>query len=143
MSDYNLISIGSVYLTSDGTSMGNPCRTKVHGHGKLLNTYTGQIQKNLKNVPIAQVTPEVEAGVGEEISIEIRKLTIETLGDIQDEINAAYAASTTLNVVSVGTVGTFNLETLAKLPDAISDPSDVDEDYIYGITITFTVAGIN
>jgi hypothetical protein len=70
MSRYNVVKIGTVFLTKDGTVTGKPCKCIVSGIELLKTTKTGQIVNSADGTPYAQLINFSHKGVVVEVKAE-------------------------------------------------------------------------
>jgi hypothetical protein len=110
---YNLVQIGSIYLTKDGLVSGKPCKTSVKGLDAMMITTAFQVIKALSGKPYLQLSDEQ---LGRPVSIEYESMDGGVFQDIVDAIQAAIDGLTTITLsVTGGAYGDFS--GLTVVPD--------------------------
>lgn len=134
---YNLVQIGDVYLTSDGTSSGTPCRVRVSNIGKLTSRYQGQVVKAADGTPYLQTIDSV--GQGTDLDIVITAINLNELKSLINYIDQAVEESQLISVVISGLAGTFYLDCLPIYPQPIQIPEEFAHNRFENVTIRFSV----
>lgn len=117
MARYNLIKIGTIYLTNDGTQTGKECKTSVTGLNLLKTTKIGNIQYAADGTPHANLIEVGQKGVPIEITVDWLAKTV--FDNINTTINDALNNMTTINVIITGDTGTFNVNVIPGLAEPI------------------------
>lgn len=141
MADYNLVKIGTVYLTDDGTSGGNPCRTEVTGLQALKASKTGAVQAAADGTPYAFLTDNTGKGVV--IGIKPFTLTKTVFDSVVTAINAALATPAAINITVSGDTGNFDLDCLPVLPLPVTFPGTFASSRIDGVEFNFIISDVN
>lgn len=139
MARYNLIKIGTKYLTSTGLVGGIAHATEIDNIHLLLLTNVGPVVKAITGVPYKFGREQV----GEGVDIVIRLLTpwdTTRRDEIANELDVA--ANTTVNVTIVGPSGNLDLDVIPGEPAIIHD-GRTRTGRVYGASINFTVKEIN
>lgn len=138
--NYNLVKIGTVWLTSDGTETGEPCRVEVLGLGRLLLGNLGSVNKAADGTPYLYSVESV--GQGTDIQITVTALMAAEVVSLAGVINTALSAETAIEVTVEGLAGDFTLSCLPLLPNPIEIPGSFNNDRIESVVISLTVIEI-
>ena len=141
MADYNKVSIGSIFLTDDGTETGLPCRVEVTGLDRLKPTKTGAVQIAADGTPKAFITGNTGRGVL--ISIRPTAVMKDVFDDVNDAINDALGVPETINITIDGDTGTFDLDCVPSLPQPIEFPGTFASEQIDDVRWSFIVSAVN
>lgn len=117
MARYNLIQLGTIYLTSNGLSNGSPCKTQVNGLSPLKTDKTGQVFSSANGTPYAQLVDVDNKGTIIEIITEWMSKTV--FDSIVTLINNTKNSAISITLVIAGDLGTFNLSVIPGIPDDI------------------------
>lgn len=136
MSEYNLISISSTWLTDTGTNVGLPCKTEVRNLDQLQLSHVGPVRKSVSGKPLKFTLPNLGKGV--ELAIEILVTKTAEFTAVKTILNTALAGSSTFVVTIVGATGSFNLTCIpGALP--IAFPGDFTPGRILNVTLNLVV----
>lgn len=139
MSDmYNLVQIGTVYLTDDGLVSGNPCRTLIDNLDLLQSAYIGQTFKAADGSPYNTVYENTGAGVDLVIKpFAAQKSVLDAIVAVND---AAILANSAVVVVITGLAGNFTLHCIPTFPRSVAfQGQEYIDDRIADATITYSV----
>lgn len=134
---FNLISINNIYLTSDGTAVGNPCKTSVTGLDSLNLDYVGTNVIALDGTPYAQILHN--RGKGLPFSIKVQSMTESRFTSLVSAVNSAIGLSQTIEVYLQGETGTFALACLPNFPKPLEHNSEFRNGTIFNTTFNFVV----
>lgn len=137
MGRYNLISIGGVYLTTDGTATGDKCRSNVTGLDALNLDYAGNTFTALDGTPYVQVI--ANRSRGEVVEVDIEQLGKSVFEQIVGVLNGATASSTGFAMKVVGDLGSFYLTVLPNYPNPLEVSGEFIEERIRSVKLRFIV----
>lgn len=139
---YDLISIGTVFLTSDGTDTGRKCRTVVTGIEALLAGFRGATQTAIDGTPYLQVTANNYKGIRFSINVNVTPDT--ELQALMTQINTALSGGNAIQVTIDGSRGTYDLQCLPDLtPGAVTGGEETDiGGRIKNLIFNFIIAGV-
>jgi hypothetical protein len=141
MSDYNRVQIESVHLTMTGLVDGLPCRVLVDGLPALKQAWSGFTRKPLSGDPKNFVRPNTRKG--RDLILKPHQLTVDVLNDIQDLIDTANSAASTLTVTVDGDLGTYVMECRPLLPDPVDfNGSEPVGGRVYDVAFKLTVESL-
>jgi hypothetical protein len=141
MARFNLIQIGTLYLTDDETSTGLKAKTTVSGLDDLLNAYTGATVIPISGKPFNFT--RVNDGAGVFLQLKPYVVDSDLLSDLNDLFNTALAGDSTINVVITGDTGSFDLECKPRLPKPLEFSGKFINGKIFDLSINLTVDSIN
>lgn len=130
---YNLISIDSIYLTSDGTALGTPCKTKVSG----LNS--AQLEKSGTVIPASDGTMYVQLidNKGVNISIELDWITKAVFDSLIALFNSVISEGNAFSLNISGDTGTFAFNSVPAFPDPVEFSGDFSDGILKNVTFKF------
>lgn len=137
MGRYNLISIGGVYLTTDGTATGDKCRSNVTGLDALNLDYSGNTFTALDGTPYVQVI--ANRSRGEVVEVDIEQLGKSVFEQIVGVLNGATASSAGVAMKVVGDLGSFYLTVLPNYPNPLEVSGEFIEERIRSVKLRFIV----
>lgn len=141
MARYNLIQIGSIYLTSSGLVGGTRCKTEVTGLDGLYHDYVGVTVKAMSGAP--KNFPRTNLGEGVEIQIRPQVITSSVLDSIRDAFNTALGADSTIQCVFTGDIDTFDVDCKPLLPKPIDFSGRFRNNFVYDASINLVVVSVN
>ncbi|HEY0048193.1 MAG TPA: hypothetical protein VGB68_02830 [Pyrinomonadaceae bacterium] len=136
MSRFYKIQLDSIYLTSDGTETGTPCKLEVPNAAALMLPFTGTTVPAADGTPVTQILESVK-GIAFEIKINV--LTADVWEDVKTLIITALENSDTIEITATGDAGDFTVEAEPVLPQPFLFESFIN-DRIKGITLRFMTA---
>lgn len=134
---YNLIQLGSVYITADGTSSGKPCRAEVEGLDALSSDYTGVTVIALDGTPYNQIQQTAKKGLP--LVIKIFQTTDTRLDALKSQIESLISGFSSVLVQITGSTGTFAVNCLPAFPKPLEFTGEFQNSYIKNITLNFVV----
>lgn len=139
--DYNLVTIGSIVLSDDGTGGGLPCRTEVLGLDALKFTQTGS-NTNAADGTVYQFKVD---NLGKGLLIEIRPFAImkDVFDDINDVIQDSLDNDTIINITISGDTGDFDLDVLPSMPKPVEFSGDFFSEQINNVVYRFLIDTVN
>jgi len=139
--DYNLVTIESIVLSSDGTGGGLPCRTEVSGLDALIFDKTGTVT----NAADGTVHTFKLDNLGKGLLLEIRPFAImkSVFDSINTEIQDALDNDTTLDITIVGDTGSFDFDCVPSLPRPVEFPGTFFSEQIDGVVYRFIIDTVN
>jgi hypothetical protein len=146
MARYNLIQIGSEFLTLDGLITGRRCKTEVPNLAGLLSPYAGNTIKAASGKPYTFLEDYDFAGLDQKIIVS--QMASARFAAVNAEINAALASETTISVIIDGDLGVFDLNCvpLFSADDGvrpIQPAGRFRNGFIFEVTYNFSVESIN
>lgn len=136
MARFYRLQIGSVYLTSDGTSAGLPCKLKIGGVEALRVNYAGQ------TAPSADGTPQTVAFLvgtkSRPLSVTVETLPKTVFDSLVTVINNALQNNSTITLVGTGDYGDFNIACVPTLPTPISSSGEFINGRLKQVVLNFT-----
>lgn len=106
MARFYQIQIASVYLTSDGTAAGDPCKLNVPGVEDLLTTITGAAIPAIGGGSVLQLVPWT---AGKQLQIEVETVMEDVWNDLVDLILDALTNDTSFTIIGTGDIGDFSV----------------------------------
>lgn len=137
MAEYNRVKIADLYLTSDGTETGIPCRVDVVGLTKLRPVYRRTVVLPIEGKPHVQLFENL---IGESFSMTIFQLHTDEYDDLIEIIDAADAGDGEINVTLDGETGDFDLQCVLE---SIDQPGEFSSNYIPSLQLVFRIASVN
>lgn len=137
MGRYNLIQIGSAYLTSDGTASGDRCRTQVTGLGSLSLDFTGNVITALDGTPYVQVLQNRRRGLP--LSVTAAQMSKALFEQLVGIVQTAVSTSTTIDVRVSGDTGVFSFKCVPGFPNPVEFPGTFIEGRVFDVTLNFIV----
>lgn len=141
MARYNLVKIGSIYLTDNGLVTGKPCKLEVPGLSRLKLTITGTTRYAADGTPYQYSMPNAGKGV----QIQIRPFVImkSVFDDVIEAMSDALEANSTINITVEGDTGDFDLDCIPLLPNGVEFPGAFTNERITGVSFNFVVSEVN
>lgn len=139
---FNLISLDTIYLTTDGTEDGVPCKLDFPNGSLLSGTYQGATIKSANDTPYTFLMPHRRKGTI--LPIKVYQVMGDVLEAVSDLFDAAALAGDTIPMTVVGDTGDYNLEVTGYYADGIRPvqfPGKFNKDRIYDVTLNVVVAG--
>ncbi|HEX8248965.1 MAG TPA: hypothetical protein VF599_12380 [Pyrinomonadaceae bacterium] len=136
MSRFYGIQLDSIYLTSDGTAMGDACKLQVTNAAALMLPFTGVTIPAADGTPVTQI---LESDKGIPFEIKINVLTADVWEDVKSLIITALENSDTIEIAAAGDAGDFTVSAEPVLPQPFAFDSFIN-DRIKGITLRFMTA---
>jgi hypothetical protein len=139
---YNLIQIGSIYLTDTGLSSGTPCKTEVPTLEGLLLTKTGSVQLAIDRTPYLQIVDNSKKG--ELVPIICDSLMQSVYNSLIAAHQAALDNKVPIAIIITGDTGTFNLTVYPSLgsrdgrfPQSIQPSGEFQNGRIKRVTLNY------
>lgn len=104
MARFYRIQINSIYLTSDGTSGGIPCKLQVVGVEDLLTEIIGTAVLSVGGTPVYQLVPFT---TGKSFEIQIETINQAEWDDLKDLLNLNLTNDSSVSVTGTGEIGDF------------------------------------
>jgi hypothetical protein len=136
----NLIQIGTIWLTEDGTNTGRRYKTRIPNLARLIPVKIGQKIVAIDGTPhMNSIRPNTKNIVlGIELLVDIDKARFD---QIVTAINTALNTNSSMALNISGHTGNFALTAKPSIPDAIAFPSefsgDTGSEHIKGTVFTF------
>lgn len=138
MSEYNVVKVGSTYLTMDGTALGLPCKTRITNLHLLQLTNIGPIRKAITGHPVKFGLENLKKGI--DIRIHSFQFMSDVLDDLVTELDVT--PNTTINVTIDGPSGSFDFQVLPGEP-AIEYGDETASGRVLEAAINLTVESVN
>lgn len=117
MARFNLVKIGTEWLTSDGTEAGSPCKTNVIGLRNLVSDKTGSVKIASDGTPHVQLLDTDKKGNLIEIQTSFMEKAV--FDDIIAIHNAAKNGSLLIALEILGDTGDFIMDSVPAVPNDI------------------------
>lgn len=140
MSRFNLVSIGSIWLTRTGLDSGVRCKTNVTGLDALRLSKTGNTIIALDGTPFQQV---MSSSKGLPVSVGAEQISKTVFDSLVAAIQTAVDAGTNLSLYVSGDTGTFSLDVVPSFPEAIKFPGTFSNELIANVQFNFIVAQLH
>ncbi|MBX3266427.1 MAG: hypothetical protein KF831_06940 [Acidobacteria bacterium] len=134
---YNAVQIEDLYLTSDGTSGGLPCRVEIDGIARLRPAFRRTVVLPIEGKPFAQLFDNL---IGEQLTMSIFVLKADEYEDLITIIDAADAGDGEIQVRIEGETGDLDLQCVLE---SFSQQGEFDEDRIPAVTLVWRIAAVN
>lgn len=112
MSRFYIAQIDTIFLSSDGTNTGTPCKLQISGADDLITPITGRAEPSANGTPIFQ---NFAWTAGKQFEINIETINAEQWDALKTLINDSLAENETFTVTGTGDAGNFSV-TAAPLP---------------------------
>lgn len=134
MARYNLIQIGSIYFTSDGTASGIPCKVNVDGISEAVLTKSGQTIISANGVPWTQVIDVSRKGLVFSFNLDfidkdVHDDVVTMFQDMVDNLDTEV-----MNIT--GDTGNFTFNVKPFLPNAINVSGGFSGNILKGVIYT-------
>lgn len=130
MGRYNLVQIGTVYLTDTGLVGGTPCRVRVGGLPLLSLSHTGVTRPQASGRPITQLATIKGLPVSVTVEWQAKAVHEAILAEFQDSIDG----NTDFDLVITGDTGDFNLTAIPEFPRYTDFPGDFSNEIIQQVS---------
>lgn len=138
--EYNLIQLGSIYLTFNGLSSGDACRTIVTGLDFAGLAKDVQITNAADGTPYASIGDG--AGIGSPIKIQPAVIASSVFNSIKTAYNSAIAANTNIRAIFTGDTGTFDINCL-PLGSKPLEFGEFFDGYLYNTALNLVIVSFN
>ncbi len=139
---YNLISLDTIYLTSDGTETGIPCKVEFPNGDQLRGSLEGATILSANKTPYTFVIPKLKKGVY--LPMKILQLMGTQVDDLEELFDTKTLAGETISMVVEGDTGDYALEVTGYYAEGIRPiqfSGKFNRDRIYDVTLNVVVAG--
>jgi hypothetical protein len=132
MSRFYHVQIDSIYITSDGTNGGDPCKLSVAGASELLQTVTGAAIPTIGGT-VFQLVPYTK---GKRFSVAIDQIMKDQWDDLVTLINNTLETDGDFTVSGTGDIGDFSA-TVKPFPVSPFKAQSFINGRIRGVTLEF------
>jgi hypothetical protein len=149
MSKYYLINIAgtgsggavSLWLTSDGTETGRPCKTVVNGIAGLLSPESGTTTVASDGTPYTE--KPLTAGKGRPFELDSAFVPSDLYDDLKALIDYVVEQGTAIDIAGTGTAGDFDVSAIPNFVPVPIEFEGIGIDVIKGLKLKFIVAAVN